>query len=130
MIDLKDRIKQIRNEKGYSQQKFASELGVSFSNIQSYETGRRNPAEAFKQLLCDKYSINRKWLETGEGEMHPPKTREKEIADLAKEMLYADETDFKWQLIELIANMPPDMIEYLKNFTIEYAQKINKHPDN
>lgn len=41
---MKNRIEQIRKEKGIRQEDFARELGVSRQTISSLETGRYNPS--------------------------------------------------------------------------------------
>ena len=41
---MKNRIEEIRKEKGIRQENFAKELGVSRQTISSLETGRYNPS--------------------------------------------------------------------------------------
>ena len=41
---MKNRIEEIRKEKGIRQEEFAKELGVSRQTISSLETGRYNPS--------------------------------------------------------------------------------------
>ena len=70
---MKDRIKQIRksfSDNGKTQEKFADFLGISKSNLASYETGRRMPTDAVIGLICQKCNINEEWLRNGTGEMH------------------------------------------------------------
>ena len=40
---LKNHLKEVRKEKGYSQQQLADEVGVSRNTISSIETGQFNP---------------------------------------------------------------------------------------
>lgn len=123
---MNTRIKELRKALKLSQDEFAEQLNLSRNFVWMMEKGEREPSERTIKDICRVYEINEDWLRTGAGEMLAPKTREKEIADIAKQMLYADESDFKTSLIEMIAGMPPEMIEYLKNWTLDYAEKIKE----
>lgn len=69
---MKDRIKELRkaNSHGENQKTFADFLGISQSNLASYETGRRVPSDAVIQLICQKCNVNEEWLRTGRGEIY------------------------------------------------------------
>ncbi len=65
---MKDRIKQIRksfSDNGMTQEEFADFLGISKSNLASYETGRRTPTDAVIGLICQKCNISEDWLRNG-----------------------------------------------------------------
>lgn len=49
---LKNRLKEVRKTKGYSQQKLADEVGVSRNTISSIETGQFNPTAKLALILC------------------------------------------------------------------------------
>lgn len=49
---LKNRLKDVRKAKGYSQQKLADEVGVSRNTISSIETGQFNPTAKLALILC------------------------------------------------------------------------------
>ena len=49
---LKNHLKQVRKEKGYSQQQLADEVGVSRNTISSIETGQFNPTAKLALILC------------------------------------------------------------------------------
>ena len=44
---MNNRLKIVRKKTGLNQNDFADALGISVSNISSYESGRRNPSDAF-----------------------------------------------------------------------------------
>ena len=56
---MQNRLKQIRKKLGCNQNEFAEKLGISVSNISSYEAGRRNPSDAVINLICEKFSVNK-----------------------------------------------------------------------
>ena len=49
---LKNHLKEVRKEKGYSQQQLADEAGVSRNTISSIETGQFNPTAKLALILC------------------------------------------------------------------------------
>ena len=49
---LKNRLREVRKAKGYSQQKLAYEVGVSRNTISSIETGQFNPTAKLALILC------------------------------------------------------------------------------
>lgn len=49
---LKNRLKEARYEKGFSQQQLAEMVGVSRNTISSIETGQFNPTAKLALILC------------------------------------------------------------------------------
>ncbi len=68
---MKDRIKQVMEAQGMTQQTFANFIGLSTASVSGIFTGRTNPTlkvcEAIKRRLP---SINLNWLLLGEGDMY------------------------------------------------------------
>lgn len=108
---MNERLKKIREElsiqkgKKISRQYIADDLGVSVSNIESYELARRSPSSAFIRLFCDRYGVNEEWLLTGKGAMFKPLDKEQEIAILTKKLLKAEPDDELAKLIKNLANL-------------------------
>lgn len=68
--NMDERLKLLRKKLHLgSQQEFAKALGVSVSNIASYESGRRNPSDSFIKLVCSRYDVREEWLRNGTGSM-------------------------------------------------------------
>ena len=49
---LKNHLKEVRKEKGYSQQQLADDVGVSRNTISSIETGQFCPTAKLALILC------------------------------------------------------------------------------
>ena len=52
LLVLKNNLKEIRKEKGYSQTDLADLVGVSRNTISSIETGQFNPTAKLALILC------------------------------------------------------------------------------
>lgn len=65
---MKDRIKQVRNKYGLTQQQFADRLRIKGNAISQYESGRNKPIDAVISLICREFNVNEMWLRTGDGD--------------------------------------------------------------
>ena len=63
-----ERIKAIRMKHNLTQIEFGKLIGVSGATISTTESGKTNPELRTIILICEKFGISQKWLETGEGE--------------------------------------------------------------
>ena len=68
---MNDRILQVRQHPkiNLSQEAFGKRLGLTGSGISLIESGRRNASEQVILSICREFSVNERWLRTGEGEM-------------------------------------------------------------
>lgn len=119
---MKDRLKEIRktNQAWKTQDDFAEFLGISKSNLSSYESGRRMPSDAVVQLICQKCNINEEWLRTGNGEMFNSRTRNQEIGAFANEVMMLDDDNFKKKFIDALIKLDSKDWEHLE----EIAKKL------
>ena len=65
---MKDRIKRIRKDANLTQVTFAEAIGATRAMVSEYEIGRVIPDKSMKMLICSKFNVSERWLETGEGE--------------------------------------------------------------
>ena len=122
---MKDRLKEIRktNTNWKTQDDFADFLGISKSNLSSYEAGRRTPSDAVIQLICQKCNVNENWLRTGKGEMFIPKSKEQLFSELLGEAVKADENDFKRRLFLALSKLDDSGWESLEKLIDSIAKK-------
>ena len=59
---MKDRLKQLRKEKGVSQKDVANAIGVSVSAYSNYEQGLREPSNQILINLCKYYDVSADYL--------------------------------------------------------------------
>lgn len=107
---MKSRIKEIRktNPDWKTQDDFAEFLGISKSNLSSYEAGRRTPSDAVIKLMCEKCDVNEEWLRTGNGEMFIEKTKDEQISEAFGDIENLGEDNFKHRLISAILKLDED----------------------
>jgi len=67
------RLKELRQKLGLSQQAFADRLGLSTKTIVRYEQGQSNPTEKTLRLIEQTFNVNPEWLRHGKGEMFKEK---------------------------------------------------------
>ena len=59
---MKDRLKQLRREKGLTQKQVANAIGVVPTAITNYESGIREPSIAVLKKLCLFYDVSADYL--------------------------------------------------------------------
>lgn len=59
---LKDRLKELRKEKGLTQKQVADLLGLSDKGYGYYELGQREPCISMLIALCDFYDVSADYL--------------------------------------------------------------------
>jgi HTH-type transcriptional regulator/antitoxin PezA len=122
---MKERLKEIRksNPNGKTQETFANYLEISKENISSYESGRRNPSDAFIKLVCEKCNVNEDWLRTGNGEMFMPETKDEQISKMLADVMKSEEGNFKKKLISALAQLDKDGWDKLEEFVDMISEK-------
>ncbi|WP_257140847.1 helix-turn-helix domain-containing protein [Lactococcus lactis] len=81
---LPDRLKELRLERGLTQQKVADRLNVSQPNYRRWETGERSPSSETLKKLADFFNVSTDFL-LGRYETLQPKIFYKRLVKLAKE---------------------------------------------
>lgn len=122
---MKERLKEIRksNPNGKTQETFANYLEISKENISSYESGRRNPSDAFLKLVCEKCNVNEDWLRTGNGEMFMPETKDEQISKMLADVMKSEDGNFKKKLISALAQLDKDGWDKLEEFVDMISEK-------
>lgn len=117
MFTLNERIRKLRKALDFTQQEFADRLGVSRSNIATYEVGKNNPTDAVISLICREFNVAETWLRTGKGEMFVP-----EETDAWEEVVKRKGlSDGDRLLIEKYMNLKPTEREVVINYVLSIA---------
>lgn len=118
-MNIGNRIKRLRNVKSLTQQEFANKLGVSRSNIATYEVGKNNPGDAVINLICREFFVNETWLRTGEGEMFVELPENEALAAQIQTFLQGGTDSFRERLVSLLLRLPPEHWEVLERYALE-----------
>lgn len=62
MATFKERLKALRTEKGWSQQRLADELEISKSSVNMYERGEREPSFETMEAIADIFNVDMDYL--------------------------------------------------------------------
>lgn len=123
---MKGRIKEIRLAQGLTQEQFADKLGLSRNFITQLENGTKQPSERTLSDICRIYSINEKWLRSGEGEMRLELTKNQEIAQFLNDVMAEDDEDFKKNFVEALANLNENQWQALATITRQLVDDFIK----
>ena len=88
---MKDRIKQIRKEKGLTQAEFGEMIGVKGNTVTMYEAGTRIPSDAVIISICREFNVSEVWLRTGEGEPHIQRDDDTEWQEVLAQITVSDD---------------------------------------
>ena len=123
VINLKDRIKALRERLGKSQDDFGKDLGLTRNYISLIENGQRNLSDQSIKVLCSLYDVNEKWLRTGNGEMFIPKTKNEQINEMLIDVLKCEDSDFKKRLITALSKLDDTGWNALEKFIDSIANQ-------
>ena len=105
MSTINERILQVRKEFGLPMDKFGERIGVSRSVIKNIEYNLTEPKPLLIQQICKEYKVDRDWLETGEGEMFMPQTKDDVITEFFTNVLSEEDESFRRRFVEMLAGL-------------------------
>lgn len=116
MTNIKERIKELRKEKGLTQEELAKMLGLSAkSNIANYENGANAPSDDVKLKMCEIFNCTMDYL-MGKSEF---KTNEAEFLNYREKLAIDAMADSYSMFLSL--GLSPEQILFLKNFSMNNA---------
>ena len=98
-----DNIKKLREQLGYTQQKFAEQIGIKQGTLSGAESNKSNLSKQALMAISREFGVRLEWLETGEGEMYT----ERDTSILAQLEASGSLTPKGRELIEIYLKMPP-----------------------
>lgn len=104
-MDIVDRLIKIREYKGYNQEKFALELGLSRNFINQVENRKKNISDRTISDICREFDVNEDWLRNGTGEMFKPQTKNQEIGAFANSVMKLNDEKFKKRFVEALTRL-------------------------
>lgn len=101
---MNSRITQLRKDRGWTQDKFAEEMGISKNYVSLIENGKKIPSDRLISDICREFGIDEKWLRTGDGKPNN-RTRSQEIGIFANEVMNLPDESIKKRLIEALTKL-------------------------
>ena len=116
------RIKWVRDDKRMTLTEFSGRIGISVSGLRKLESGENNPSEQTIRAICEKFGVNRQWLETGDESIQPYE-REPDLETEVRSLL-KNETPVKQAVMISLASMPD---EWWEAWAQKLYEEVEKH---
>lgn len=84
---MNERVKQLREALGLSQEALGARVGVTRGSISRLESGTNSVTPAMVISLCREFNVNEEWLRNGTGEMFNSLSQEEELAYIVGQAL-------------------------------------------
>ena len=126
---MNKRIVYIRKNAKLTQAEFASTIGIKASSaISRLESGETKPTEQTIRAICDRFNVNRYWLETGEGEPYVSKETDDELAQQIR-VVMKGRKDFAVAVLSALASMPDEYWDAFHSKVKEAYDAMKKEED-
>lgn len=118
---MNERVKQLREALGLSQEALGARVGVTRGSISRLESGTNNVTPAMIISLCREFNVNEEWLRNGTGEMFNDLSQDEELAYIVGQALP--------QADDFVKNTFIALGRLSQEFTAEEWQVVNKFVD-
>ena len=125
MQTTNDRFRFILKETGLSQKDFADRIKRSRGEIANIVYDKVTPKGKIIEAVCDEFSVDRTWLETGVGEPFREKSDEEHIAEVLGGVLAGSEQS-KARLIRAAANLPDELTDAAIQVIQQIAESLQE----
>lgn len=122
---MKDRISYIVKETCKTKTSFAEKLNVSQAFISKLCSGDSKPSERTIADICEKFGVDRIWLETGVGEPFRPVDRNEQIAAILGRAIVNNDTA-RDRLIRAFCQIPDELFPYAEKILCEIVENLKK----
>ena len=120
------RLEKVITNAGKTKSAFAAILNVSPAFITQLCNGSKSPSERTIIDICNKFDINRDWLENGEGEMQTPVSRDTAIAAFMGDVMRGENEDFRRRLVAALSKLSVEEWELLEKVALKLADENKK----
>lgn len=123
-----NRIFILRTSMKMTMEEFGSRIGITRGAVSNIEKREGRLTDQILRSVCREFNVSEEWLKTGEGEMLKPTSRSEAIARFAGELMKEEDSSFKKQFIEVLAELDESEWETLKNIALKFAYKGADEP--
>lgn len=118
-MSVGQRIRQVRNACGLTQQAFADQLGLKQNTIATYEIDKTTPSDRTLSDISRVFRANETWLRTGEGDMFPPHNPDEHLAAFLGDVMGGN--SFRARLISALSRLSDEDWAVLERLARELA---------
>lgn len=122
-LNAGERILLVRKKLDMTMEKFGEQIGITKSAVSNIEKGNRSVTDQVAKAICREFNVNEDWLRYGEGEMFEPRTRSEIIAQFAGELMKEEDSSFRKQLVEVLAELDLQEWKLLEGIAKKLAKK-------
>lgn len=115
---MNERLKELRNYLGLSQEAFGESVGVTKAAISRIESGINSLSDRMILSIVTQHNVNEDWLRTGSGEMFNKMSEDEEL-DLYVGRISGGADEFKKNLIKTLCKLSEDEWDVLKKIILE-----------
>lgn len=123
---MNNRIAQLRKNRGWTQDTFAEEMGISKNYVSLIENGKKIPSDRLVSDICREFGVNEKWLRDGTGDMYD--VPDDEIASVVSELLEEDNPFYELiiGIMKTYQGLDDKSQELLKNLGKQLLDNLKK----
>ncbi|RGB72922.1 XRE family transcriptional regulator [Coprococcus catus] len=115
---LNERLKELRNYLGLSQEAFGETVGVTKAAISRIESGINSLSDRMILSIVTQHNVSEEWLRTGNGSMFNAMSEDEEL-DLYVGRISGGSDEFKKNLIKTLCKLSEDEWDVLKKIISE-----------
>ena len=131
------RISLLVKQTGLTRIAFGARIGISSGGMTMICNGKSNPSAQTVSAICREFSVNRRWLETGEGDMFLKLDEAEKIVAWVNGMVarraeksgkdFNDYDDLRMQLISVLIDADDDFYRALLPVMARLVEKLREN---
>ena len=118
---MNERLRQLRNYLGLSQEAFGETVGVTTAAISRIESGVNSLSDRMILSIVTRHNVNENWLRTGSGDMFNPMSEDEEL-DMYIGRISGSEDKFKKNLLKALCKLTDEEWNVLKKIIAEMKE--------
>lgn len=126
MNSMAERLQLIIDQSKFNKTEFAREIKVTQGFISQVCAGKSNLSQRTIDMICQKFDVNKNWLENGTGEMYRNISRVEEISAFIGKILGDEDAEFQRGFVAALARLSVEEWSVLEKIAKNAAGIIDK----
>lgn len=122
VIEINQRIKEVRKAAGLTLEKFGQRIGITASSCSTIESGKSNPSNQTIVAICREFGVSELWLRTGEGEMFVQRSMNQELGVMINALMSEADESFRKRFVAALLELPEDAWPEIEKFVKKISQ--------